>query len=160
MTQSWQEGIACANHAGFKSNGSKPSSESFWGIPEQMCQNILRNEWVKSANTNVIIALASTVSIIKTTIAKYSNKNSKLGLPTLSCQNVQKRPLFAEFSLLAEERVFSWGIAHAACIFEPLSQQHPCLSMNSVRRRVNLGHCCLPGKRVFSMRQCAIMFNG
>ena len=33
----------------------------------------------------------------------------------------------------------------------PFSQQHPCLSMNSVRRRVNLGHCCLPGKRVFSM---------
>ena len=42
----------------------------------------------------------------------------------------------------------------------PFSQQHPCLSMNSVRRRVNLGHCCLPGKRVFSMRQCAIMYNG
>ena len=30
--------------AGFKSNGSKPSSESFRGIPEHMCQNILRNE--------------------------------------------------------------------------------------------------------------------
>ena len=76
--------------AGFKSNGSKPSSDSFWGIPEHMCaqhmcQNILRNECVKSANTNVIIALASTVSIIKTTIAKYSNLNSKLGLPSLSC---------------------------------------------------------------------------
>ena len=85
---------------------------------------------------------------------------SKFTFICWKCTNVQKRPLFAEFSLLAEERVFSWGIAHAACIFEPLSQQHPCLSMNSVRRRVNLGHCCLPGKRVFSMRQCAIMYNG
>ena len=65
-------------------------------------------------------------------------------------QNCAELPLSGEF-WLRKNGCLAEALLTQLVFSSPYSQQHPCLSMNSVRRRVNLGHCCLPGKRVFSM---------